>query len=93
MSYEYRYNNKDVCKCINTCACGKDFTLKNEFPSTQHNEIRDMSAQLMSRVCHNVSDLQPITGEPSSGASAKTTDCAHLDIAENGFWGSCFEKT
>ena len=48
-------------------------------------------------MCHNVSiepDLQPITGEPSSGAaSAITTDGARLDIAANGFWGSHFEKT
>ncbi len=57
--------------------------------SDMHNEIRDVSTQLMSGVCHNVSiepDLQPITGEPSSGASAITTDGARLDIAANGFW-------
>ncbi len=47
----------------------------------------------MSEVCHNVliePDLQPITGEPPSGASAITQDGARSDI---GFWGSRFEKT
>ncbi len=70
---------------------------KGGFPSIRHNEIRDVSTQLMSEVCYNVSiepDLQPITGEPSSGAaSAITTDGARLDITANGFWGSRFEKT
>ncbi len=40
---------------------------KGGFPSIRRNEIRDLSAQLMSEVCHNVliePDLQPITGEP-----------------------------
>ncbi len=84
-------------------ACGKNFTLehvlscpKGGFPSIRHNEIRDVSAQLMSEVCNNVSiepDLQPLTGEPPSGASAITTDGARLDIAANGFWESRFEKT
>ena len=38
-----------------------------------HNEIRDLTAALMSEVCHNVSTephLQPMTGEIMSGLSA-----------------------
>ncbi len=78
----------------NTPACGKDFTLehvlscpKGGFHSIRQNEIRYLSAQLMSEVCHSVliePDLQRITGEPPS---------AQLDIAANGFLGSRFEKT
>ena len=55
-----------------------------------HNEIRDLTAKLMSEVCHNVCvepHLQPITGENLNGASAITDDGAILDIAVSGFWG------
>ncbi len=43
------------------CVCGKFFTVEHAlscprggFPSIRHNEIRDMTATLMSKVCHNV---------------------------------------
>ena len=69
---------------------------KGGYPSIRHNEIRDLSANLMSEVCNNVSiepHLQPITGEHLSGASANTQDGARLDIAANGLWGSRYERT
>ena len=86
-----------------TCACGSDFTVehvlscpKGGFPSIRHNEIRDLTAHLMSEVCNNVCiepNLQPITGESFSGASAITQDGARLDIAANGLWGGRYERT
>ena len=60
-----------------------------------HNEIRDLTAALMSEVCHNVSTephLQPMTGEVMSGLSADIQDGAQLDIAAVGFSGSRFER-
>ena len=36
--------------------------------------------------------LQPISGEPITGASAVTEDGARLDIAANGFWGGRYER-
>ena len=58
------------------CACGKSFTVehalscpKGGFPSIRHNEVRDLTAILLTEVCHNVSiepDLQPLTGEQLS---------------------------
>ena len=67
---------------------------KGGFPTIRHNEVRDLTANLISEVCNNVSiepTLQPITGEALSGASAITEDGARLDVAANGFWGGPFE--
>ena len=85
------------------CTCGTKFTIEHSFscprggfPTIRHNEIRDVTANLLSEVCHDVRiepDLQPLTGEVMSGASAITEDGARLDIAANGFWGGRFEKT
>ena len=69
---------------------------KGGFPILQHNEIRDLTANLLSEVCHNVSTephLQPLTGESLSLATANSQDGARLDIAANGFWGGCFKRT
>ena len=38
-------------------------------------------------------DLQPLSGEVMSHATANTTEGARLDIAVNGFWGSRYERT
>ena len=53
------------------CACGESFSVqhalscpKGGFPTLRHNEVRDLTAQLMSEVCHDVSiepHLQPLT--------------------------------
>ena len=67
------------------------------FPSIRHNEIRDLTANLMTEVCHNVSiepQLQPITDETfRSAMTANTADGARSDIAADGFWGGRFEQT
>ena len=85
------------------CECGTPFSVehmhscpKGGYPSIRHNEIQDLSANLMSEVCNNVSiepHMQPVTGEHLSGASANTQDGARLDIAANGLWGSRYERT
>ena len=86
-----------------TCTCGKSFTVEHAlscplggFPSICHNEIRDLTANLMTEVCHNVSiepHLQPITGETFPAMTANTEDGAQSDIAADGFWGGRFERT
>ena len=83
------------------CACGTSFSVEHalscpmgRFPIVRHNEVRDLTAKLMSEVYHDVCIepiLQPITGEALSGASAITEDGARLDVAANGFWGGCFD--
>ena len=84
-------------RCPSNCACGTKFTVdhslscpKGGFPSIRHNEIRDLTANLLTEICHNVCiepDLQPITGEvlTCTGATSNTQDGARLDIPANGF--------
>ena len=80
-----------------TCACGKSFTIDHAlncptggFPIVRHNEIRDLTADLMSEVCHDVCvepTLQTLTGEQLSYATANREDSARLDVRAGGFWG------
>ena len=67
------------------------------FPSIRHNEIRELTANLLTEVCNDVCIepdlLQPIDGEVLTGSSSNTKDGARLDIAANGFWGGQFEQT
>ena len=58
-----------------SCVCGFSFTVdhilscpRGGFPILRHNEVRDVTANLMSEVCHDVRtepDLQPLSGESS----------------------------
>ena len=85
------------------CACGTHFSVdhalscpKGGFPSIRHNEIHDLTANLLSEVCSDVSiepDLQPLTGEGFALSTTNTQDNARLDIAASGFWGGRFELT
>ena len=64
--------------------------MMGDYPSIRPNEIRDLTAELLSEVCHSVSiepRLQSAEGEAFRGASANSNDGARLDIAANGFWG------
>ena len=64
------------------------------FPAIRHNEVRDITASLLSEVCHGVTiepHLQPLTGEVMSHNTAVTEDGARLDVAMYGFWGGRFE--
>ena len=59
----------------------------------RHNRVRDLEAELMKEVCHNVQiepELLPIEGDgPRRG---NTAEKARLDVAGVGVWGS-YEKT
>ena len=62
----------------------------------RHNEIRDLTAVLLTEICNNVQvepELQVITLETLSGRSANTTDGARLDVTASGFWGGRCERT
>ena len=97
-----RYNWQPL-RTPSTCGCGAKFSVehtlscpKGGFPSIRHNEIRDLTANLLTQVCNDVRiepELQPITGESLTGASSNVQDGARLDIAANGFWGGRFERT
>ena len=85
------------------CICGKSFTSEHAlscpfggYPTLRHNEIRNLTANLLFEVCHNVTiepTLQPVTRETFKLASTITDIGARSDIAADGFWGGHFEKT
>ena len=59
------------------------------FPTIHHNEIRDLTASLLSEVCHNVAiepHLQALNGEGFHHKSANTDENSRLDIRARVFW-------
>ena len=71
-----------------SCPCGG-------FASLHHNEIRNLTATLLTKVCNDVRlkpDLQKITTETMARHSANTMEGEILDFSANGFWGGTFEK-
>ena len=72
------------------CVCGKVFTISHAlscphgaFPIIRHNDVGDLTAKLMSEVCHDVqveSHLQPLSGELLHHKTAKHEDDARVDI-------------
>ena len=80
------------------CNCDKDFTIDHAmvchmggFPTIRHNEIRDLTASLLTEVCSNVviePHLQPLSGETFWLASTNTDDGARLDVRARGYWNA-----
>ena len=79
------------------CVCGKAFSVTHAlscphgaFPIIRHNDVRDLTAKLLSEVCHDVQTephLQPLTGEILRYRTAVHEDDARVDIRAAGFWG------
>ena len=75
--------------------CGKQFTVDHALSCpcggflSLYNEIRDVTADFLNEVCHNVStepELQPLSGELLKHRMANTEDGARLDVIAQGFW-------
>ena len=85
------------------CPCGVKFSVEHAFscpkvvfPTIKHNEIHDLTASLLTEVCHEVQvelTLQPLSGEYFDHTTLKTEDVAHLDVAMNRFSGGRYEKS
>ena len=61
------------------------------FPTLRYNEVRDITAKLLSELTSNVAiepPLQPLSDEQLRLAYAITDDEARMDIAAEGFWSS-----
>ena len=59
------------------------------FPIVRHNVIRDLTAELLKEVCHNVAvepTLLPLSGEAFTGLSTNTSKNARADVQAAGFW-------
>lgn len=79
------------------CTCGAPFSTthafscsKGAFPSIRHDHIRDITAELMTKVCYNVETeptLLPLSGESFQRRTANVEANARQDIRAQGFWG------
>jgi hypothetical protein len=93
LRYGWKLNNTPQ-----SCNCGTQFSVNHAmicptggFPIIRHNEIRDITATLLTEVCHNVSTeppLQPLSGEKLTARSANVNDGARVDIRARGFWNT-----
>ena len=78
------------------CPCGEVFSVAHAFscpkgalPSTRHNRVRDITAQLLTNVCPNVGTeptLQPLSGESFPLKSTDVEEGARLDVQAHNFW-------
>ncbi|XP_062507224.1 uncharacterized protein LOC134183654, partial [Corticium candelabrum] len=78
------------------CECGESFNIdhsmvckKGGFPTLRHNEVRDITADLLREVCHDVvtePTLQPLSGESFSYSTANVMPEARADISARGVW-------
>ena len=62
---------------------------KGGFISLRHNDLRDITYELLSEVCKGVENepmLQPLTGETLRYMTAKTENKARMDVSALGFW-------
>ena len=79
------------------CVCWKHFPVEHAFSCSQggflsirHNNARDITANLLAEVCHNVAvepDLQTLTGEQFQHRTTSTEDGARLHVRAQGYWG------
>ena len=79
-----------------TCVCGKTFSIEHAlncpcggYPSIRHNELRDITASLLTEVCHSVGTepcLQPLSSEFLKYKTANDADDARVDIVAENFW-------
>ena len=92
LSLRYRWTPKYL---PSLCPCGKRFDvnhamscMKGGFIYRRHDDVRDMLANLLKDVCHDVQvepHLQSLTGEALTGG-ANLSDEARLDVSVRGFW-------
>ena len=84
------------------CVCGCNFSVEHAFscpsgalPSIRHDDIRNLTARLLTEVCPNVAvepELQPLTGEILSHRTSNYEDGARLDVSAQGFWGDRHDR-
>ena len=82
------------------CDCGISFSVdhslcpKGCFPTIRHNQLRNMTASLLTEVCHDVEiepHLQPTTRDECPNPNTNISDGARLDVSADGFWGGKYE--
>ena len=91
-------DQRDPVRLPQYCACGTKFSVehafqcpKGGFPSIYHNEIRDLTAGLLTEVYHEIEvepHLQPVTSEKFILTSSNTEDGARLEFQQMVFANS-----
>ena len=79
------------------CVCGTSFSVDHAMicrhgglTFIRHNELRDLTAEWLQEVCHDVTvepPLLPLNGELITPSSANCSNTARADIHARGFWG------
>ena len=85
------------------CSCGHPFSVehalscpKGAMPFIRYNSIRDITAELLTEVCPNVSiepTLQPLNGKAFNHRTTNAEDNARLDIKAQNFWDNNWRST
>ena len=80
------------------CVCGAPFNevhglncQRGGFVVIRHNEVRDLTAELLAEVCNDVAtepSLTPISGEEFESNTTSREDEARCDVAARGLWKS-----
>ena len=55
----------------------------------RHNDVRNLTAELLSEVCHDVAiepGLTPLSGEQFESETTSKEDDSRCDVAARGFW-------
>ena len=76
------------------CVCGTSFSVDHAMicrhgglTFIHHNELRDLTAEWLQEVCHDVTVEPPLNGELITPSSANCSNTARADIHARGFWG------
>ena len=80
-----------------SCPCGSKFDIqhsmnimswrKGGFLYIRHNNVRDLTANMMSEVCKEVEPkLMPLSGEKLQGRTCSSSNEASVDIRTRRFW-------
>ena len=90
------------CLLPSSCVCDQSFTVEHArnspcdgFPSIHHNELRDITASLLTEVCHAVGTepcLRPLSGEQLKYKTANDADEARIDVVAENFWSKNRQK-
>ena len=86
----------DISNLPTTCPCGSKFDIqhcmsckKGGFVSIRHNDLRDLTANMVSEVCKDTEiepRLTPLSGEELRGRTSNNSNEARVDIRTRGFW-------
>ena len=78
------------------CVCGAPYNeihglncQRGGFVIIRHNDVRNLTAELLSEVCHDVAiepGLTPLSGEQFESETTSKEDDSRCDVAARGFW-------